>query len=51
MSDAQYTLLFMVVAIVSTAIALWRKRALGSKALVLVVASSTLTAAFLFLTL
>ena len=51
MNDAQVTLVFMVAAIVFTALALWRNKGLSLKALALVLASTAIVSGFLFSTL
>ncbi|MBR9970602.1 hypothetical protein [Magnetospirillum sulfuroxidans] len=51
MSEAQITLIFMVAAITVTAIALKRNKALGTRALLLVLFSTAIVGSFLFLTL
>ncbi|MBI2239597.1 MAG: hypothetical protein HYU59_02205 [Magnetospirillum gryphiswaldense] len=51
MKDSQITALFMAVGIVVTAFALHRNRALGRKALLLVLASTLVVAGFIFVTL
>lgn len=51
MSDTQTTLLFMTAAIVVTALALFRQRALGGKALAAALAATLFVASFLFMTL
>lgn len=51
MNEAQITLIFMVGAIAVTAIALKRNKALGSRALLLVLLSTTVVASFMFMTL
>lgn len=51
MKDSQIALLFMVVAILGTAIALFRQGALGVKGLVAVAVSTIGLGTFLFITL
>ena len=51
MNDAQVTLLFMVAALVFTALALWRNKALGARALALVLVGTATAASFIFATL
>ncbi|AVM73582.1 hypothetical protein MSR1_10830 [Magnetospirillum gryphiswaldense MSR-1] len=50
-NEAQITLAFMTVAILFTAGLLRRNKALGTKALLLVIVSTLIVASFLFLTL
>jgi len=51
MKDSQITVLFMAAGIAVTALALHRNKALGRKALALVLASLAVVAGFIFLTL
>lgn len=51
MRDSQITVLFMAAGIAVTAFALYRNKALGRKALALVLASLGVVAGFIFLTL
>jgi hypothetical protein len=51
MNESQITLIFATLAICGTAIALFRQKALGVKALAAVMVSTTGVAAFLYITL
>lgn len=51
MNEAQITLVFMTAAILFTAALLKRNKALGTRALLLVIVSTAIVASFLFLTL